>query len=423
MSRPKLFTGWRVVAASAALWALQSMLWMQLFGNLAVELRRQFGWSRTFLSLAFVAGRAETAVIGPAQGRALRRWGATRIMRTGAVLTLFGFLGLAAVQSRWHFIAAMLVAALGISFSGFITTTSVIVGWFVRLRARALSLQTMGLALGGFAGPIAVVGFRLFGWRATLVVAGVILMVAAWWASNILGKRPEDSGEPVDGLLASDADERPAAEGVSDRHFTAAQAMRTRAFWMISLGHGSALVVVSASIAHIVLYLTEDRDFSPERAALIAGIIPVFQFIGTGLGGYLGDRINKRRIVMIAMCAHAIGLLAMAWLESGYAIAAFVVLHGVAWGSRGPQMQALRADYFGASHFAEIMGWSSLIVTIGTIVGPLVAGSLADVTGDYRLGFTIIAAIAFFGNVFWVFTSPPPLPDDHVPSTRATTSA
>ena len=89
------------------------------------------------------------------------------------------------------------------------------------------------------------------------------------------------------------------------------------------------------------------------------------------------------------------------------AVGAFVVLHGIAWGVRGPQMQAIRADYFGSTAFASIMGWSQIIVTMGSIAGPVLAGVLADSTGDYRLGFTVLGIAAAFGVGFWVLAAPP----------------
>ena len=297
--------------------------------------------------------------------------------------------------------------AFGMALAGFLTITSALVPWFERKRARALSIQTMGFALGGFAGPVLVLGFDRFGWRASLVGAGAILTVAIFFASIIISRTRAETGEPVDGIPADRLNDEPRAEGVSDDHFTARRAMRTRSFWMISLGHGSALIVVSATIAHIALYLTEDRGYTAQRAALIAGLIPIFQLLGTALGGYLGDRVNKRLIVAVAMCAHAVGLLVMTWIGGPAAIGVFVVLHGLAWGARGPLMQAIRADYFGATYFAQIMGWSAIIVTLGTVAGPLLAGMLADATGDYQLGFTIIAFLALFGNVFWFLATPP----------------
>ena len=411
VTRRPIYTGWKVVGASACIWALQSMLWMQGFGNIAVELRRNFGWSKTLFSTAFSTTRAGIALLGPGVGLAISQFGTKGVLRFGSVFILVGFLGLSQVQEKWHFFAALSVAALGMGFAGFITITSALVQWFERKRAQALSMQTMGFAVGGFAGPLLVVSFGVFGWRWSLAGAGVLLFASAWVGASIVGTDRNASSEPMDGVDDVTTTTTKKAEGVSDTHFTVAEALRTRAFWMVSLGHGSALIVVTAVIAHIALYLTEDRGYSATAAALIAGLIPVFQLVGTLLGGYLGDRINKRVIVVVAMCSHAGGLLLITWIDSTLTIGAFVVMHGLAWGARGPLMQAIRADYFGSTHFAGIMGWSSIIVMAGTVIGPLIAGVMADATGDYKLGFTVIAALALAGNTFWVFASPPPLPE------------
>ncbi len=409
-SRP-IYTGWKVVGASAAYWALQSMLWMQGFGNLAVELRGQFGWSKTLFSAAFSGTRTGSAVLGPAVGAAIARFGTKNVMRTGSVFVFLGFIGLSQLQTKLHFFIAMAVAAFGITLAGFIAITSALVQWFERKRAMALSMQTMGFAVGGFAGPLLVVGFGWIGWRPTMIAAGAILALGGWVAAGVIGTDRATSNEPMDGVDADDPlNSTRKAEGVNEVHFTVQQALRTRTFWMVSAGHGSALVVVSTVIAHIALYLTEDRGFSPQRAALIAGAIPVFQLIGTGLGGYLGDRINKRLIVAVAMCMHTIGLLLMVWIISPVTIGAFVVLHGIAWGARGPLMQAIRADYFGSTNFAGIMGWSSIIVMVGTVAGPLLAGYFADSRGDYQFGFTVVALLTFAGNIFWAFATPPVIP-------------
>lgn len=331
-------------------------------------------------------------------------------MRVGAVFVVGGFFGLSLVETPTQFLLALSVAAFGMALAGFLTITSAVVQWFERKRAQALSIQTMGFAIGGFAGPLLVFGFGWFGWRPTMAGAGVVLALAITRASSIIGTDRSASTEPLDGIPPDSLEDSQRAEGVQDVHFTAREAIRTRAFWMISLGHGSALIVVSAMIAHIALYLTEDRGFDAKQAALIAGAIPLFQFIGTGLGGFLGDRMNKRAIVGAAMCAHAIGLILMTRVDSSVTIGAFVALHGLAWGARGPLMQAIRADYFGSTNFAAIMGWSTIVITTGVVIGPLLAGVLADSTGNYELGFTIIAGLALAGNIFWLLATPPAPP-------------
>jgi len=409
--RRRVYTGWRIVGANSVVWSLQSMIWVQGYGNMAVELRDQFGWSKSFLSFVYAGTRAETAIFGPIQGRAIGTRGIKTVMRTGAVLGLVGFLAIAWADTRAEFVIAMLILALAMSLIGFLTITSATVRWFERRRARAMSILTMGFAFGGFCAPILVWGFDRIGWRPTIIIAGSILSCAAWWAAAIANRTPDDVDEPMDGLQADDADVAPKAEGVTDRHYTASEAMRTRGFWMISLGHGAALLVVSSSMAHLALYLTEDRDYSAGRAALVAGIVPLFQIVGTALGGFLGDRMNKRLIAGVAMLMHGAALIILVWVDHVAAVGAFVVLHGVAWGVRGPQMQAIRADYFGSTAFASIMGWSQIIVTMGSIAGPVLAGVLADSTGDYQLGFTILGIAAAFGVVFWILAAPP-APDD-----------
>ena len=259
------YTGWKVVGANSVVWSLQSMVWVQGFGNLAVELRDQFGWSKTFLSVVFGATRAETALIGPVQGREIQRRGVGPVMRAGAIVSAVGFVAVAMIDSRAQFLLAMLLLAIGMSLVGFLTISAASVAWFEKRRARALSMQTMGFALGGFAAPIMVWGFQTVGWRATVLVVGGVLSSAAWWAAGITGRRPEDTGEPMDGLTAAEADATPDAEGSTGHHLTAQQALRTRGFWMISFGHAFALLVVVSSMAHLALYLTEDRATRPAR--------------------------------------------------------------------------------------------------------------------------------------------------------------
>ena len=319
------FHGWRVSLAGSVIWALQSLVWSQGYGNIAVVLENQFGWSKQFIAFGASLRSAQAAVLGVPLGRALQRYNIGHIMRIGAVAQTVGFLILSQVRDQASFIIAVVVITIGATLAGFLTITATVVGWFERKRARALSFSSMGFAIGGVCGPLMVWGFRLIGWRWTVAIAGVILGVAVWMLAGTMGVRREDTGEPVDGVDPADVVDEARAEGVQDAHFTTSEAVRTHSFWMIALGHGSALLVVSSVITLLPLYLTEDRGFSAGTAALIAGIVPLFQFIGTFTGGYLGDRFNKRLIAGTAMLMHGSGLLAMVYFDSWFTIGVFVV--------------------------------------------------------------------------------------------------
>lgn len=408
--RRRIFHGWKVVGAGSVIQVLHSGLIMQAFGAYAVLLERQFGWSKTVISAAYSFNRAESGLLGPIQGWLLVRFGSRRVMEVGAVILCAGFLLFSRVNTPATFIAAFAVIAVGAGLSGFLTLTTETVKWFERHRAKALSLTMMGFAVGGLVTPGVVWFMNTYGWRTAAATSGVVSLLVIVPLARLFGHSPTSLRQPVDGIDPDAApDPRPRAEGVSDRHFTLAEALRTRAFWMLAFGHAFALLVVGSVIAHLSLFLTAEHGFSLQQASYVVAGLTAFQLVGMLTGGVLGDRMSKRLLCSLAMIGHMCGLLLVTyWGGAWPAVAAFVVLHGMGWGIRGPLMGALRADYFGSTSFGQIMGVSSLILMFGMVGGPLLAGILADVTGSYQLGFTVLALLAGTGMLFFALASPPP---------------
>jgi MFS family permease len=57
-----------------------------------------------------------------------------------------------------------------------------------------------------------------------------------------------------------------------------------------------------------------------------------------------------------------------------------------------------------------ILGLSFLIIVVGQVGGPLIAGGLADLTGNYRAGFTLLALLAGVGSLFFLLAKKPARP-------------
>lgn len=401
----RLFFGWRLAGAGAVILALQSALILQAFGQYAVILREQFGWSKTTISVAFSFNRAESGLLGPIQGWALHRFGSRRVMRVGAVVMTAGFVWFSLMSSPIQFVASMFVIAIGAGLSGFLTVNTEIVRWFDRNRTRALSMTGIGIATGGLVVPVVVLVLRHLGWRETAFGSGILLGVVTFALASWFGTVPADRCEVVDG--AAPVEGAFARRGVGDRHLTAREALRTRTFWLLAFGHASALLIVGAVIAHLSLFLTSEQGYSLQSASFVIAGIPIAQIAGMLIGGALGDRYSKRALCSGAMFGHVAGLLLVTFATNAAMVWAFVVLHGLAWGMRGPLMSAIRADYFGSTAFGQIMGYTSIILMFGMVGGPLFAGVLADVTGSYRTGFTVLAAISALGAVFFALATPP----------------
>jgi len=403
-----VFYGWWIVAASAGIQWLGAVFWAQSTGAYMVLLQDEFGWSSTIFSLAFALTRVESGLLGPLQGWLADRFGPRAVLQVGTVTFAAGFALFSFVDSLVTFFLAFALMAVGASLGGFATIMVAIVHWFDRHRAKAVSFSSMGHALGGLCVPIVVVALDTWGWRTTAVVSGALILLLGIPLGLLVRHRPEPYGEVADGRLPTPA-ERARAPRRHDgaRDFTAREAVRTRAFWLISVGHALALLVVSAVMLHLVPHLTRGLGYSLPEAGGIVALMTTFQLAGQLLGGWLGDRFDKRWITGTCMFAHAGGLLLVTFASSFTMVVAFAVLHGLAWGVRGPLMVALRADYFGAAAFGAIMGWSSLIVMFGMSGGPIVAGVMRDISGDYESGFTLLALVSLAGAACFVLARPP----------------
>jgi MFS family permease len=176
-------------------------------------------------------------------------------------------------------------------------------------------------------------------------------------------------------------------------------------------------------MGHLGLYLTDERHFSAVHTAFVVGMLPAMMGAGQLLGGLVGDLMDKRILATAAMLGHGLGLLLLALAQGWPLVWLFVLFNGLAWGIRGPIQAAMRADYFGATSFGKIMGFSSLIVMLGMVIGPILAGVVRDMTGSYTTGFVILAALAGLGSVWFYLAKPPVAPARAVATAHSRMSA
>ncbi len=414
----KKFYGWRVVVAGGTLQFFQSMLLNQAFGAYLAALVQDRGWSKTALSGAAALKSTEAALLGPVLGWLVDRFGSQRIVRAGVILFGIGFMLLSQTDTLATFYAAFLVLALGASMCSNMVVSVAIIQWFERRRARALSSSQFGAAVGGLFVFVVAWVIQTYGWRVTAFGSGVMLIVCGWPLANMVHSRPEDVGQRIDGLppdteTAStgpapvDAATPAPPSGPVQGEFTAREALRTSSFWLLSLGHACSLFVVSAINVHAILHIKEGLGYSLALASLYITIATAGQFVGVVCGWAIPEKIEKRKVTAFSMLLHTAGMLLLTYATGPVILVLSAVVHGIGWGLRGPFISAMRADYFGRNSIGMILGLSSMIMVIGQIGGPLIAGVFADWLGNYRVGFTLIAALAAVGSLFFWIAKPP----------------
>jgi MFS family permease len=405
----KLFYGWRIAAAGAGIQFLHSAMLVQAFGAYVAVLSQERGWSKTALAGGAALQSLEGALLGPALGWLVDRFGPRLMVNLGVWVLALGFYFLSQIDSIGGFYAAVVLVSVGASLSGYFPFSVALVHWFERRRARALSIISLGLAAGGIAVPLVGWAIQTWGWRTTALASAVITLVIGLPLARVVRRNPAEIGETMDGLPPAPAPE-PTIGGTvrfASRSFTAGEALRTRAFWLLGVGHALALLVVTSVNVHAISHMKEGLGYSLAQASVVITLMTLAQAGGVLVGAAMGDRWNKRHVAAGCMLAHMLGLLALTWAVHPVLLGAFAILHGAAWGLRGPFMQALRADYFGLQAIGMILGLSAIIISAGQIAGPMIAGYMADLSGNYRSGFTLLALLAGSGSVLFMMARKP----------------
>ena len=404
----KIFYGWRMVGAACGIQFLLGALLLQTFGLYIAVLSEEMGWSKTTLSGAAALQSAESAIIGPLLGWLMDRWGPQSIIRWGIVILSAGLFLLSQVDSVSTFYLSAILMAIGASLSGYFPLSVAIVHWFQKHRGRALSFMSLGLAMGGLVVPAMAWSMHHWGWRVTAAASGILALVVGLPLARMIRRRPEDHGEFVDGIRPEDgAPESVVLNASGQQEFSLREALHTQAFWLLAIGHGLALMVVTSVNVHAISHMKEGLGYTVAAAGWVIMMMTFSQLVGVLLGAVIGDRFEKRKVAALCMLSHSVGLLFLTYSGFIQGLVAFAMFHGLAWGLRGPFMQAIRADYFGRSAIGAIMGISAAIIAVGQMAGPMVAGLLADLTGDYRLGFTVLSILAALGSVSFMLAKKP----------------
>ena len=396
----RLFYGWIIVAAGYVVQVLNGGLLFHAFSAYVLPLQQEFGWNRTLLASAFALIRMESGILGPLQGWMVDRFGPRRVMTVGNVL-------FAQVNSLTTFYAALAVVGLGSSLGGFMPIAATVTQWFARRRSTALGITLSGMGAGGMMVPLVVSLIASHGWRWMATLSAVLIAALALPAAQFMRSRPEAYGQRVDGLPEPTPRFGSDSVVLQEPAFTARQALRTRTFWMLSLVHASALLIVGAVLVHQIPHMVEGIGMSTTAAGSVVVVLVVVVMCGQLLGGWIGDRVNKRLIIFAAMWMHAVAMIIFAYTDSYYGAVLFAILHGAAWGVRGTLINSIRADYFGSSSFATISGFSSLVIMIGMTSGPLFSGIVYDLTGSYRGAFVTLAALAAVASIAALLARPP----------------
>jgi MFS family permease len=368
---------------------------------------REFGWSRTAISGAFSLARIESGLLGPLEGYVTDRVGPQRMIFIGLFLCVVGFLALSLVDSLPMLYAVIVLGIVLGSSLGYNMPISVLIAKVFReRRSLAFGIFRMGPGISGPMVPLVGWMIGLWGWRTAAVISGCILLAIGFPLACVIRKIYSQEEAGIVTLESSEANSKDSPHLSTDPQFTLKQALRHRSFWLLSVAMGMRHLVTEGVSVHFVILLV-DRGWSTEAASTLLGISALIGAPARIGMGWLGDLLDKRRLVMGLLLALSVSVLLMGYSAEALVFTTCMIIYSLAYGGLAALQEPIRADYFGTRAFATIQGMSRSVVTAGTFLGPIIAGFFYDVTKSYTIAFGVFALVSLMATLLMFFAKPP----------------
>jgi MFS family permease len=381
-----LIAGGRRTGTVLALGTAQTLAWGSTYylpAILAAPMAREFGVSPDWIFGAFSASLLISALVGPAVGHRIDRFGGRGVLSASSAIFAAGLALMAASNGLAMLVAGWLVLGLGMGMGLYEAAFSTLTAIY---RENARSAITGITLLAGFASticwPISAYLDAEIGWRATCYV---------WAAAHLT------LGLPLNRFLiprAAPAD-APRPHGAKEPEGS----IFNRPMLLMAIAFAITWFVSTAMAAHLPALL-EKAGASRTMAITAAALVGPAQVAARILEFTLLQRIHPLLSARMASVTHTIG--AVAFLAVGTPAAYFfALLHGAGNGVMTIAKGTLPLVIFGSAGYGRRQGFLTAPSRITQAIAPFAFAVLVERYGEYALvassGLCLISFAAMLG--------------------------
>ncbi len=341
--------------------------------------------SRSLVSTFYTVGTLAGSFALPFVGRQIDRRSPRIIAAIISVLFGFACIYMSTIQNGWMLLIGFVaVRMLGQGSLGLVSTY-VVNQWWLRRRGAMMGISGVLMALLGVGIFPSLPNWLIpqVGWRMTYAILGVALLVIMVPVSLIFYRsRPETFGLLPDGAATPSKLVTTKGE-VEEEDWTAQEASRTTAFWIIAGGLGSVSMLSTGLTFHMVSIFTDNQLSTDAAAAVFIPIAVTTAIVNLG-SGILVDRMPVRFLLMAALLLQVAAL----WMAPALTGLVMAISYGIVLGSLNGLQRTVStvvyASYFGRRYLGSISGIASTIMVAGSALGPLPMALARDTLGEYN---------------------------------------
>ena len=330
----------------------------------------------------------------PAGGALIGRLGERTVYVSGLLIVAVSTAACAFAQDYWQ-----LLVFRGLGGAGSVMFTVAAMGLLIRLappesRGRVSGAYSSAFLLGSVLGP--VVGGLLagFGLRVPFLAYAAALVLAA-----LLVRFQLAAGPSVGAAGGSAAPAMPLREALADPAYRAS----------LFSGFSNGWAVFGVRMATVPLFAVAVLAAGTASAGWALAVFAGGNAVALSFSGRLADRIGRKPLITTGLAVTGLATAAIGLTDNLPAFLLVSAVAGFGSGVLGPAQQAAVGDILGQGRSGgKVLATFQMAADAGAIVGPVLAGVLADAFG-YGWAFAATGGLVLLAAAWWL-TAPETLP-------------
>ena len=380
-------------------------------GVLLEPLQDEFGWTKATIGGAASVNLLLFGLIGPFAAALMGRYGLRRVV-VGALCTIsVGALATTQMTTAWQLVLLWgVVVGIGSGCMAAVFAATVANRWFVARRGLVVGALTAASASGQLVFlPVLSYLASDVGWRWVSVTIAVSALAVTPLVVVFLRDRPEDVGLLPYGATDDYVPPAPVSNPVRVAFQGLSDAWRSGAFWLLVGSFWVCGLSTNGLVQTHFIAAAEDHGIVATSAASLLALVGIFDVVGTLGSGWLTDRYDPRRLLVVYYGLRGLSLLVLhpALEARGFGLAGFMVFYGLDWVATVPPTVALCTQVFGRERAPVVFGWVFAAHQLGAAAAAWGAGRTRDVLGSYQPAFLVAGGACLLAAVAVRYIRPP----------------